>query len=142
MRLILLISCLACSPAAAWEFSATPICTLSHETEDAAVVVTYDATLPEYTISVTRAEPWPDAAIFAMTFDGGLPLTIQTDRHVLSADRLSLTVTDRGFGNVLNGLERNRIALAVAGGAVAALPLDGIEEPMQAFRSCPQVGLS
>jgi hypothetical protein len=133
---------LMASPAAAWEFTPSPICTLSHSTADASVTVTYHAAIPEYTISVTRTTPWPDAPGFAIAFLGPMPLTIQTDRHELSEDGLTLTVRDSGFGNVLNGLEFNSEAVATSGDAGAILPLDGIGPPMQAFRACPEVTLS
>lgn len=133
---------LMASPAAAWEFSPSPICTLSHSIADATITVTYDAGLPEYSISVTRTTPWPSAPGFAIAFLGPMPLTIQTDRHVLSDDGLTLTVRDSGFGNVLNGLEFNSEAVATSGDAGAILPLTGIGPPMQAFRGCPEFTLS
>ena len=46
MRWIILL-CLA-TPAVGWEFSPTPICTLSHDGEAAEVTLTYDAAIPEY----------------------------------------------------------------------------------------------
>ena len=138
-RLALAVTLLA-SPAAAWEFSASPICTL---TDNAGTTVTYDAALPEYTISITRPDgAWPAAPIFGMAFDGPRPLTIQTTRHVLSEDGRTLTVTDTGFGNVLDGMEFNATAIAIAGETVVQIPLDGIGPAMQAFRACPEVTLS
>lgn len=139
IRLALALLLLA-SPAVAWEFTPSPICTL---TDNAGTTVTYDATLPEYTISLTRPEgTWPTAPVFVMAFDGPRPLTIQTPRHVLSDDGRTLTVTDSGFGNVLDGMEFNRTALALAGDTVLQIPLDGIGPAMQAFRACPEASLS
>jgi len=54
----------------------------------------------------------------------------------------SLSVTDTGFGNVLTGLETARVARAVSGPRIIEIPLDGIADPMAAFRACPQVTLS
>lgn len=141
MRIAIALALLA-SPAAAWEFSSSPICTLSHDTDSGSIVVTYDASIPEYAVSITRDAAWPDAAAFAMEFAGGQPLTIQTPRHTLSDDGLTLTVRDRGFGNVLDGLEFNQAARASSGQADAIFPLDGIADPMAAFRRCPELTLS
>lgn len=137
MRLIPLLLILA-HPAAAWEFTGVPVCTLTHTAPEAEVVVTFDPTLPEYAISVTLTEgTWPTAPVFAMTFDGPYPLTIQTDRHRLSEDGRTVTVRDTGFGNVLDGLEFNGIAVAYLGTTAAHVPLDGAAPAVQAFRDCP-----
>lgn len=137
MRLALALSLIA-APALGWEFSPVPICTLSHETETAQVRVTYDAGIPEYTITVTRLDrPWPDAPVFSLRFDGPRGLTISTDRHSLSPDGRSLTVKDRGFGNVLDGLQFNDMATALIGSDALPVPLDGAAEPAARFRACP-----
>ncbi|PWJ22262.1 excinuclease ABC subunit B [Jannaschia seohaensis] len=130
-------------PALAWEFSPLPVCTLRHAGEAAEVVVTYDPSLPEYAISVTLAEgTWPAAPLFAIAFQGGAALTITTDRHVRSPDGRTLTVTDRGFGNVLNGLEFNGVAQAMSGGRTVPVALDGAAAPVRAFRGCPSLATS
>ena len=142
MRIALSFVFLAC-PAAAWEFTPVPICTLSQATESAEVTVTYDPTLPQYAITITLLDgTWPDGPVFALAFEGGIPLTIQTDRHALSDGDKSVTVRDRGFGNVLNGMEINGIAVALLGDTVLPIPLTGIEGPMQSFRRCPEDALS
>jgi hypothetical protein len=131
------------TPALAWEFSPTPVCTLRHQDQTAEVVVTYDPALPEYAITVTLAEgTWPDAPAFAIAFLGPFGLTITTDRHVLSDGARRLTVRDRGFGNVLNGMELNRSAIATSGGLEVRVPLDGAADPVRAFRDCPAAVLS
>ncbi|MEQ9259950.1 MAG: hypothetical protein RIG84_12730 [Roseovarius sp.] len=135
MRLIVLI-CLIAPAAQAWEFTPGLPCRLNHETSEARVELTYDPTRPLYTITITRPEPWPDAPAFGMRFEGARSLSIGTDRHVLSEGGRALTVTDTGFGNVLDGLQFNRTAVAVAGDAVVTLPLDGAAEPVAAFRAC------
>ena len=142
MRLALAFTLLA-SPVAAWDFSPSPICTLIKVTDMGEMVVTYDAALPEYTITLTLGDgKWPDASVFGMAFDGGQAIAIQTDRHILSADRRSLTVKDRGFGNVLNGLEFNTFAMGAAGDTFLAMPLAGIGPAIRAFRDCPADQLS
>lgn len=141
-RLAALMAFIA-SPAPAWEFSASPLCTLEHATGEVTVRITYDAALPEYTIALTlRDGAWPASDGFSIVFGGGRALTIGTDRHSLSGDGRTLTVTDTGFGNVLNGLEFNSIATAIAGSRRVDIPLQDAGEPVQAFRACPAPGLS
>ena len=136
-----LILVFAASSATAWEFSPTPICTLRSATGD--VVVTYDAQLPEYTITITRPAPgWDDAPIFGMRFDGSKPLTIHTDQHQRSAGGRQIIVTDTGFENVLNGLALNAIATAFTGTTQAEISLSGIGPALRAFRHCPDANLS
>lgn len=137
MRLVLISLLLASSPAAAWEFSPTPVCTLSHATPEADLRVTYDPRQEQpYAIAISRQQPWQDATTFSMRFDGPRGLTITTDRQRLSDDGRTLTVTDRGFGNVLNGLEFNTTATALFGDTEVPFPLDGAAGEVQAFRAC------
>lgn len=137
MRVALILTTLAC-PAAAWEFTPTPICTLS----DTNVTITYDARLPEYTITITRLDGWDDAPIFGMSFDGAQPITIRTDQHQRTADGRGITVADAGFGNVLNGLQFGAAATAFTGNTSATIPLAGIGPAIRAFRKCPNDALS
>ena len=142
MRIWPLLVTLA-SPAAAWEFTEVPICTLSHQAPAGEVVVTFDPALPEYTIAVTLAQgTWPADPVFVITFDGPWPLTIQTDRQTLSDDGRTLTVRDTGFGNVLDGLERNTTAVAFIGTTVAHIPLTDAAPAVREFRTCPAIGIS
>lgn len=136
MRSVLLWLCLASSPAMAWEFTPNPICTLSQETDESSVRVTYDPRVPEYAITLKRDVPWPQEPVFAIRFDGPRGLTISTTRHRLSEGGTALTVTDRGFGNVLDGLQFNRTATALTGSAALALPLEGAAPAVEAFRAC------
>lgn len=122
-------------PASAWEFTASPICTVSHVTPEAVITVTYDPREAEpYALSVTQIVPWPDLPIFGMQFEGPRPLTITTDRHMI--DGPTLTVRDRGFGNVLNGLEFNQTAVALLGDLALPFPLDDAAPAISAFRTC------
>ncbi|MEM9971307.1 MAG: hypothetical protein AAF762_09445 [Pseudomonadota bacterium] len=139
MRYLIALAFLA-APAHAWEaFSDGPVCVLSHDMEAASVAVTHDPrrALP-YAIEVRRAEPWPLAPTFAMRFDGPGRLTISTDRHSLSDENRALTVMDRGFGNVLTGLEANFVAIAVLGNEALAIPLTGAKPEVAKFRACAQ----
>jgi hypothetical protein len=136
MRIVAAALLLA-SPAAGWEFSALPVCTLSHNTGAGSVTVTWDPGRPQpYAIALAAPSPWPDAPVLALRFDGPRAMTLATDRHARSADGRTLTVTDTGFGNVLDGLEFNRRATALADGAALPVPLDGAAGPVQAFRAC------
>ena len=142
MRTALALILLA-SPAAAWEFSAIPTCTLTNTSDAGALSVTYDASLPEYTITITLPDAiWPEDSLFAMAFTGLMPIGIQTDRHIRSADGRSLTVTDSGFGNVLNGLELNTRAYAASGDTTVGIALEGIGPAIKAFRDCPAENLT
>ena len=113
---------------------AYPICTLSHSEDSAEVTVTYDPATALYAIAVTTATGWPDAPAFSIRFDGARPLTISTTRHSISGQ--TLTVTDRGFGNVLGGLEFNSSATAFTQAAEVTVSLDGAASPVQQFRAC------
>ena len=130
-------------PATAWEFTALPVCTLSHEGAEAAVTVIYDPRLDEpYAITLRRTEGWTAGPVFALAFTGGRSLTISTDRHRTSPDRTGITVTDRGFGNLLDGLEFNGEATALIADQAVTFSLDGAAEPVRDFRACTEGGLA
>jgi hypothetical protein len=138
MRLALTLALLA-TPLHAWEFTPTPVCTLTHETPEADLRVTYDPARPEpYAIAITRSAPWPDGPSFAIRYDGLRPFTITTGRHRLSNGSRTLTVTDRGFDNLLDGLEFNATATALTNGLALPFPLAGAAEPVRAFRACAE----
>lgn len=137
MRRAISILLTVATPAFGWEFSPTPVCTLSHETGAGRMSVTYDRSQSEpYAIAVTLPAPWPGAAEFAVRYDGPRGLTIRTTRQSLSDGGRTLTVTDTGFGNVLDGLEFNVTATALFGDAAIGFPLDGAAEKVRAFRDC------
>ena len=142
MRLALLLCALA-TPLSAWEFRPDPICTLTHQSGAAEVTVTFDAALPEYAISITlTGGVWPDAALFQITFNGARSFTIQTTAHILSDGGATLTVRDRGFGNVLDGLEFYASALAEVQGLSVPIDLTGAAPEVALFRDCPAPTLS
>ena len=136
MRVLLALAWFA-TPAQAWDFTPTPICTIFDDTPDLSVRVTYDPTQPEpYAIALTRPEPWPATETFGLRFDGPAAMTIGTSRHRLSADGRSLTVTDTGFGNLLDGLAFNATATALAGDMEIPFDLSGARPAVEAFRAC------
>ena len=135
MRTVLF--CLALSsPAQAWEFTPGLPCVLRFETEAAKITLTHDPTQPLNTLSVRQSAPFAASDTFAMRFEGADGLTITTNRHSLSRDGRTLSVSDTGFGNVLNGLQFNRTAWAILGDQAIAFPLEGAAEPVAAFRLC------
>ncbi|MEM7751963.1 MAG: hypothetical protein AAF230_01030 [Pseudomonadota bacterium] len=134
MRAVALL--LLASPAAAWEArSVGPVCLLTHATDEAEIVVSHDPrkALP-YAIDLTLNEAWQAGPVFAMRFDGLGPRTITTDRHQLTDN--TLTVTDRGFGNVLDGIAQNFVALATTGETALVIPLEGAAPEVEKFKSC------
>ncbi|WP_415404441.1 hypothetical protein [Tateyamaria sp. SN3-11] len=133
MRTLIALALLT-APAHAWEFSAAPICTLTHTENGAEVTVTYDHATRLYAIALTTADGWPAAPTFSMRFDGANPNTISTPRHEISGT--TLTVTDTGFGNVLDGLQYNQTATAFTNTAAITLSLDGAAQPVEQFRAC------
>lgn len=136
-RLALALICLA-TPVTAWDFTPAPICTLFHQGVEMSVMVTYDPAIREYAIHLSREGGWPESGLFAMRFEGPRGLTISTDRHAIDpADPRTLTVRDRGFGNVLNGLKFNSRAVAILGDVEVPVSLDGASPAVDAFRTCP-----
>ena len=132
---LLLALCLP-SAAPAWEFSPTPICTLRQEQNGTLVEVTFEHGSRLYAIAITRAEPWPVAPGFTITFEGPAGITIGTDRHVLSDAGRTLRVEDTGSGNVLNGLALNQTARARSGAAETTFSLTDAAPEVEAFRAC------
>ena len=128
-------------PALAWQAGRTgAICTLSDASGD--VVLTHDPSGPVYTITVRRDDAWPVAAVFGITFLGQDGLTITTDRHVLSDDGRAITVTDRGFGNLLAGMRGNDSATIFAGPVSKTVSLAGAGPAVDAFEDCTPLPLS
>ena len=136
MRWSLSLFLLFATPSLAWETVPGEVCTISHSEETAEVVVTYDLQRSEYAIAITVEPSWEPGPVFAMQFEGGATNFITTDRHQLSNDGATLTVTDSGFGNVLNGLAFNRTATALLGERAVVFSLDGAAEAVEAFRAC------
>lgn len=128
---------LLAAPAQAWDFTATPICTILNDTPTLSIRVTFDPAQPQpYAISLTRPDPWPVTESFDLSFNGPAAMTIGTGRHQLSADGRTLTVSDTGFGNVLDGLALNGTATAFAGDMAIPIDLTGARPAVEAFRAC------
>lgn len=127
---------LSTTSAMAWEVVPGDICEIRHTQDSAAVSVTYDLQSLDYAIAITLDEPWIASSVFALRFDGPASNMISTNRHILSNDDATLTVTDRGFGNVLNGLAFNETATALLGEQSVVLSLDGAAPAVQAFQAC------
>ncbi len=129
-------------PAYGWEFTVDRLCRLSHDTGAVQVEVTYDPSAPEYAIHLTRDVPWAQAPVFGIQFSGIRPITITTDRQVLTDGGRTLSVYDTGFGNVLDGLQYNERATALIGETAVDVGLSGAAEPVAAFRTCTSARLS
>lgn len=136
MRALITLTLLA-APASAWEFSPAPVCTILHDTADLSLRITFDPAQPEpYAIALTRPTPWENTESFGLRFDGPAAMTIGTARHRISPDGKTLTVSDSGFGNVLDGLAFNGTATALAGSTEVPFDLSGARPAVEAFRSC------
>ena len=115
-----------------------PLCTMTQAEPDARAVVTFDATLPEYAISITLTDRvWDVSPVFTIAFVGSAGLTISTGAHVLTDGGATLTVRDRGFGNVLNGLQFNATARAISGLTQVDIDLSDAAQVVEQFRECP-----
>ncbi len=136
MLRVLFFLLLFATPALAWEFTPGEVCELRHRESAAEVLITYDFAVPEYAIAVTLNGAWSPGSVFAIRFDGPRGMTISTDRHVISGDGKTLTVKDRGFGNVLNGIEFNETATALLNNQGIVVTLDGAGPAVRAFRAC------
>ena len=123
--------------AQAWDFTPTPVCTIAEDTPDLSIRVTYDPALPSpYAITLTRPTPWPGTDTFGLRFDGPAAMTIGTSRHQLSPDGRTLSVSDTGFDNVLDGLAFNATATALTGDTEIPFDLTGARQAVDAFRAC------
>ncbi len=140
MRILLpVLLTLLASPASAlfWEVDVIDgDCTLYSEQLGRAVYITHDPSIPLYTMTVTRDQPWPDTEVFGIAFTGGQELTITTDRQTFSGDRRSLIVTDTGFGNVFQGMATNEVANLFTDSIALLFPLGGAAEAIAAFEAC------
>lgn len=136
LRAVAILLCTT-APALAWEARVSGrVCELIHEEDAARVRITYDPAIPEYSIAITSDDGWSPSPTFVIHFEGPRGLTISTNRQVISGDGATLTVRDRGFGNVLNGLEFNDTATALLGDEAVAFGLNGAGPAVRAFRAC------
>lgn len=136
MRLALLLCCLA-TPALSWVTRTEGnVCILEHDAATVDLRLSYDPVQPLYTIALTRGEAWARAGSFALRFDGIRAVTISTTRHILDDADRRLSVSDTGFGNVLDGLQFNDSATAVLGVDEITVDLTGAAPAVAAFRDC------
>ena len=67
------------TPAHAWDFTPSPICTIAENTPDLSIRVTYDPALSSpYAITLTRPTRWSGTETFGLRFDGLAAMTIGT----------------------------------------------------------------
>ena len=108
---------------------------LTHETAEVAIELTYDPTVPLYSISLTQPRGFAPSSVFAMQFNGPMPLGISTDQHQLRNRGRTLTVIYSGFSNILNGLQFNDIVTATLGMQRIEIPLLNATIQFAAFRA-------
>jgi len=123
--------CLPALGAAAWEFTPSPVCTLTDASSPTRLEITFDGEI--YAMTLTHPDGWPDAAAFSIQFAPNGPF-ISTNRHQVVGPALS--VSDSGFGNVLTGLEINTRAVAILGPLEREIDLNGARPAVEAFRAC------
>lgn len=119
----------------AWMFEPDPICTVRHQSDDLVFQMTYDGAI--YRLELTHPDGWPAADVFSLQFAPQGPF-ISTTQHVINGN--SLMVADTGFGNVLNGLQDNLIAIAILGATQRRFDLSGAAPVIAAFRACAPAG--
>ena len=136
LRAVALLLCTA-APAFAWEARLSRgVCELTNDDKAVQVRLTFDPTIPQYSISITSDHGWSPSTTFAIQFEGPAGLMIATDRQFISADRATVTVKDSGFGNVLDGLEFNNTATAILGNEAVTFGLENAGPAVRAFRAC------
>mgnify|MGYP000046903108 FL=1 len=134
----LVIVGLTSSPALAWEFSISPICTVTDRGSDTGLKLTFDGEL--YALHLSHIEGWQNAEVFAIRFAPNGPF-IQTTWHQI--DGQTLSVSDAGFGNVLKGLQDNQVAQVLLGKTFRDIDLSGAYTPVENFKNCkPGAALS
>lgn len=131
MRHFILLAVISASPAAAWEFTDQPTCTVTDFGTPTAFEMTFDGS--QYTLTLTHPEGWPPGPVFGISFAPNGPL-IQTQEHQINGT--TLTVSDSGFENVLRGLENNIAASAMVGDVSRDFDLTDAADAVQAFRDC------
>lgn len=127
-------------PALAWEHVEGETCNIEASFETADVTVTYFPRDRAYAIFLrNKIGPYPDdRSVLSIAFIGARPNTIRTrDFFFPDGDPSVVSVIDRGFGNVLDGLAYNDTAhLFLDDERILSIPLDGATEPVAAFRTC------
>ncbi|MEM1238066.1 MAG: hypothetical protein AAGI10_13945 [Pseudomonadota bacterium] len=140
MRWIYLPLAFAATPAATWEFTPGLPCLLTHEEPGLEVTLTHDPTQPLYSITITRQAPWAAGDVFSIAFGNGP--TISTNRQEISDEGRSLTVSDRGFGNVIAGIAAGGTATATLGADSVSFSLADAAEPAFDYAACEPVAFA
>lgn len=140
MRYLILALFLAAPPLHAWEFTPGAPCRVDHSLPGLDIALTHDPAVPEWTITLTREAPWPEVGFFRMAFANGIVIT--TDRQTLSDGGRTLSVADRGFGNVIAGLSSLPAAEARVGETAVRFSTEGAAAPLQKLTDCaPALGV-
>ena len=134
---LIALTALLAGPAQAWTFVETEVCTLTHIEDTTEVTVVFDPAAKLYTITLTTAAEWSNSPSFRLRFDGPNALTIGTDQHILSSDRRSLSVSDTGFRNVLEGIALNQQMTALNGDQAITVSTTDAADPVADFTACP-----
>ncbi|MEM7243261.1 MAG: excinuclease ABC subunit B [Pseudomonadota bacterium] len=123
--------------ASAWTFSPDPICRVTEKQQLIEIDLTYDHATEIYAIAFTKTEaPWAQSQEFSIRFEGPRPKLIRTNRHQFSADGFTLTASDTGFGNVLDGLQYNTLAALQTGDERIFIQIHKSFPAIEAFRKC------
>ena len=138
LRAALIIARLIGSPSLAWDFTTSPICTVTDRGSDTGLKLTFDGEL--YALHLSHLEGWQNAEVFAIRFAPNGPF-IQTTWHQI--DGQTLSVSDAGFGNVLKGLQDNQVAQVLLDETFREIDLNGAYTPVENFKNCkPGAALS
>ena len=133
----LFIFLMSTSAAFAWNFTPDPICRVTEKQDLLEINLTYDHATEIYAIAFTKSEaPWEQGAQFSIRFEGPRPKLIRTNRHEFSADGYTLTASDTGFGNVLDGIQYNTLAAIQTGDERIFIQIHKSFPAMEAFRKC------
>ncbi len=128
---------LTATTAQAWSFTPLPICTLGNAPDAIVQVrVTFDPQTALYALHMTRDAGWDAAEVFSLAFNGARPLQISTTQHSVTNGGTTLSVVDRGFGNVLDGVQFNDTATALLGDMAVQVSLQGAAPEVAKFRDC------
>ena len=123
---------------ASWRFDETTACVITGETPETVVVVIHDYQAGRYTIAVSQTgRTWVPGPDLSIAFQGGRELVIGTDQHFLSDEGDVLMVSDRGFGNVLDGMQFNQRMTIKTGDHSVEVNLNGAAPAVAEFRDCP-----
>jgi len=131
LRAALIIAGLIGSPSLAWDFTTSPICTVTDRGSDTALKLAFDGEF--CVLHLSHLEGWQNDEVFAIRFAPNGPF-IQTTRHQI--DDQTLSVSDAGFVNVLKSLQDNQVGQVLLGETVRNIDLSGAYPPVENFKNC------